>query len=266
MKRLVNFLFLLLVIPVGSAFAQESDPTIEAIINEATENSKLEWLTHQLTDVIGPRLVGTPQMQHAHDWAVSQFEEWGISAENQQYGEWDGWERGITHIDLLFPRVVSLEGQQLAWSPATPEGDVTASVDILPNVEDQAEFDAWLETIEGKIIMVSQPQLTGRPDYNWEEFATEESFENMREERNRLSNEWRQNLQRTGYMREMNQKIEEAGAVWIFQSRWSNGFGVNKIFSANTENIPVIDLSLEDYGMLHRMVEYGTIPEVKINA
>lgn len=266
MNRLLKFLFLLLVVPVGSVFAQESDPTVEAIIKEATENSQLEWLAHQLTDVIGPRLVGTPQMQHAHDWAVSQFEEWGISAENQQYGEWDGWERGITHIDLISPRVVSLEGQQLAWSPATPEGGVTASVDILPTVENQEEFNAWLETIEGKVIMISQPQLTGRPDYNWEEFATEESFAKMREDRSAQSQAWRENLQRIGYGRDLNNKLEEAGAVGLFQSRWSNGFGVNKIFSANTENIPVIDLSLEDYGMLYRMVEYGSEPEVKINA
>lgn len=266
MKRIVHFLFILLIVPAGSVFAQNTDDVVDAIVTEATENSQLERLAHQLTDVIGPRLVGTPQMQHAHDWAVSQFNEWGISAENQQYGEWRGWERGITHIDLLSPRVVSLEGQQLAWSPSTPEGGINASLDIIPQVANQEEFEAWLETIEGKIILISQPQITGRPDYNWEEFATEESFEKMREERNIQSEAWRQNLENTGYLRSMNQTLEEAGAAGLIQSRWSNGFGVNKIFSANTENIPVVDLALEDYGMLYRMVEYGDEPEVHMNA
>ncbi|HET8865499.1 MAG TPA: M20/M25/M40 family metallo-hydrolase [Gracilimonas sp.] len=266
MKRIVHFLFILLIVPTGSVFAQNTDDVVDAIVTEATENSQLERLAHQLTDVIGPRLVGTPQMQHAHDWAVSQFNEWGISAENQQYGEWRGWERGITHIDLLLPRVVSLEGQQLAWSPSTPEGGINASLDIIPQVANQEEFEAWLETIEGKIILISQPQITGRPDYNWEEFATEESFEKMREERNIQSEAWRQNLENTGYLRSMNQTLEEAGAAGLIQSRWSNGFGVNKIFSANTENIPVVDLALEDYGMLYRMVEYGDEPEVHMNA
>lgn len=266
MKRIVHFLFILLIVPTGSVFAQNTDDVVDAIVTEATENSQLERLAHQLTDVIGPRLVGTPQMQHAHDWAVSQFNEWGISAENQQYGEWRGWERGITHIDLLSPRVVSLEGQQLAWSPSTPEGGINASLDIIPQVANQEEFEAWLETIEGKIILISQPQITGRPDYNWEEFATEESFEKMREERNIQSEAWRQNLENTGYLRSMNQTLEEAGAAGLIQSRWSNGFGVNKIFSANTENIPVVDLALEDYGMLYRMVEYGDEPEVHMNA
>jgi hypothetical protein len=266
MKRIITFLFILMIAPASLVFAQNTDDMVEYIVQEATENSELENLAHQLTDVIGPRLVGTPQMQHAHDWAVEQFEAWGISAENQQFGEWQGWERGITHIDLLSPRVVSLEGQQLAWSPSTPEGGVNAMVDIIPEVENQEEFETWLETIEGKIILVSQPQITGRPDYNWEEFATEESFAKMRDERSELYQAWRNNMERTGYMREMNQTLEEAGAVGLFQSRWSSGFGVNKIFSANTENIPVVDLSLEDYGMLYRMVQHGTTPEVHLNS
>ncbi|WP_040517069.1 M20/M25/M40 family metallo-hydrolase [Gracilimonas tropica] len=266
MKRIVQTAFMLMVFASSSVLAQSTDEMVEAIVNEANENSQLEWLGHQLTDVIGPRLVGTPQMQHAHDWAVEQFKEWGIEAENQQFGKWRGWERGITHIDLISPRVVSLEGMQLAWSPSTPEGGITTTLDILPEVEDQAEFDEWLKTIDGKIILVSQPQITGRPDYNWEEFATEESFEKMKEMRSEQREAWRENMDRIGYGRDLNKKLEEAGAAGIFQSRWSNGFGVNKIFSANTDDIPVIDIALEDYGMLWRMVEFGSEPEVRLNA
>ncbi|MEX2603830.1 MAG: M20/M25/M40 family metallo-hydrolase [Gracilimonas sp.] len=267
MKRVILFLYLTMIFSAASVFAQNTDGVVEAIVTEATENSHLERLAHQITDVIGPRLVGTPQMQHAHDWAVQQFEEWGISAENQQYGDWRGWERGITHVDLVSPRVVSLEGQQLAWSPSTPEGGVTAGLDIIPKVESEEEFQTWLESIEGKFVLVSQPQITGRPDYNWEEFATEESFEKMKAERDTQDQAWRERLDNTGYTsRNINEAIEEAGAAGIIQSRWSNGFGVNKIFSAGTKLIPVVDLSLEDYGMLYRMVEYGDEPVIHVNA
>lgn len=267
MKRIVYYLFVLMVLPIGFVSAQTTDEMVDAIVTEATENSQLEHLAHHLTDVTGPRLTGTPQMKNAHDWAVSKFEEWGISAENQQYGEWQGWERGITHVDLVHPRVVSLEGMQLAWSPPTPEGGITAGLDIIPAVDNQVEFEEWLKTVKGKFILVSQPQITGRPDYNWEEFATEESFEKMKKNRDEQNLAWRDNLEKTGHnFRTINTAIEEAGAVGIIQSRWSNGFGVNKIFSANTETIPVIDLSLEDYGMLYRMVKYGDEPEISINA
>ncbi|NBO72137.1 peptidase M28, partial [bacterium] len=89
---------------------------IEKIVQEETNNSQLQTLAHELLDGIGPRLVGTPQMKKANDWAVDKYASWGISARNEQWGEWKGWERGITHIDMLSPRVKSLEGTQLSWS------------------------------------------------------------------------------------------------------------------------------------------------------
>lgn len=267
MKRTVKLLLVMMALPIGLVFAQNTDEVVEAIVTEAMENSQLEHLAHQLTDVIGPRLVGTPQMKNAHDWAVSQFEEWGISAENQQFGEWRGWERGITHVDLIHPRTVSLEGQQLAWSPPTPEGGISGTLDIIPDVENETQFEEWLETIEGKFILVSMMQPTGRPDYNWEEYATPESFEKMEAERDVMEDAWRTRISKTGYnSRSILPILEEAGAAGIIQSRWSNGFGVNKIFSAGTDEIPVIDLSLEDYGMLYRMTEYGDEPEIRVNA
>ena len=85
---------------------------VEKIVQEETNNSQLKVLAHELFDGIGPRLVGTPQMKKAHDWAVQKYTNWGITARNEQWGEWKGWERGITHIDMLTPRVKSLEGTQ----------------------------------------------------------------------------------------------------------------------------------------------------------
>ncbi|WP_425461080.1 M20/M25/M40 family metallo-hydrolase [Gracilimonas mengyeensis] len=254
-------------IPARFAVAQAQQETIGAIIQEANENSQLEYLAHQLTDVIGPRLVGTPQMQNAHDWAVEQFGQWGIEAENQQFGTWRGWERGITHIDLISPRVVSLEGQQLAWSPATPEGGVDGEIVIIPKIENREQFEEWLASVKGKFVLISPPQITGRPDYNWQEFATEASFEKMKAEREAMEKAWDENLERTGFnSRTLQTALEGAGALGLLQSRWSRGFGVNKIFSARTDKIPVIDLALEDYGMLYRMAEYGDKPVIRVNA
>ena len=163
--------------------AQSSDVVVNSIVNEATENSQLERLAHELIDVIGPRLVGTPQMKQANDWVISTYANWGISAKNEQWGEWKGWERGISHIDMVHPRVQSLRGTQLAWSPSTPKKGVTAELIVLPTISDSMEFKNWLPNVKGKLVMISMPQPTGRPDYNWEEFATEKSFEKMKKER-----------------------------------------------------------------------------------
>lgn len=41
----------------------------------------------------------------ANDWAVAKYTDWGIPARNEKWGEWKGWERGVTHIDMVSPRV-----------------------------------------------------------------------------------------------------------------------------------------------------------------
>ncbi|MCX7546683.1 M20/M25/M40 family metallo-hydrolase [Xanthomarina sp. F1114] len=264
-SRLILIAFLSLC--VFQLHAQETDTVVKNIIEEATNNSQLEILGHELMDVIGPRLVGTPQMQESHDWAVANFTKWGVSARNEQWGEWKAWERGITHIDMLEPRVQSLTGMQLAWSPSTKSKGVTAEVVTIPTVKDSLDFQKWMKTIKGKLVMTSIYQPTGRPDYNWEEFATEESFEKMKKDRDSLTKEWRANIRRTGYSsREIDMALEQAGAAGIISSYWSRGFGANKIFAARTKNIPTVDIELEDYTMLYRLVEYGSKPKVRIVA
>jgi hypothetical protein len=246
--------------------AQE-DQVINSIVNEAEENSQLEHLAHELLDVVGPRLVGTPQMNNAHNWAVDKFESWGISAEKQQWGEWRGWERGITHIDMVHPRIQSLEGRQLAWSPSTGKKPVTAEVITLPEVTDSLSFQKWLPKVKGKFVMISMNQPTGRPDYNWEEFATEASFEKMKKERQEQEDAWREKFRKMGYTsRTLPEALENAGAAGIISSYWSRGFGANKIFGAYSKKVPTLDLSLEDYGMLYRLAESGNKPQIKVEA
>ena len=109
MKKNIYVFLLFIFLPGFSFLAQTAADVVKKIQKEAIENSQLERLAHEMTDVIGPRLVGTPEMKKAHDWAVEQFESWGISARNEQWGEWRGWQRGICHIDMVAPRIASLE-------------------------------------------------------------------------------------------------------------------------------------------------------------
>ena len=157
---------LLTVVLIFSVNILSAQTVVEKIVQEENNNSQLKTLAHELFDKIGPRLVGTPQMQKANDWAVEKYTGWGISARNEQWGEWKGWERGITHIDMLSPRVKSLEGTQLSWSPSTKGKAVKAEIIIIPEVQDSLAFQNWLPTVKGKFVMISMNQPTGRPDDN----------------------------------------------------------------------------------------------------
>ncbi|WP_345164177.1 M20/M25/M40 family metallo-hydrolase [Nibribacter koreensis] len=246
------------------------NPMVEAIVKEATENSQLERLAYELLDKIGPRLVGSPQMKQANDWAIEKYKGWGIMARNEKWGEWRGWERGTSQIEMVAPRVKSLEGMQLAWSPATKGKGVTAELITLPaEITDSVSFLQWLPNVKGKLVMISMYQPTGRPDYNWQEFATAASFDKMKAQRTAQTEAWRNKLAKTGYTtRTLPAVLEKAGAAGIVMSNWSAGFGVNKIFNAFTKKIPTVDIALEDYGMLYRMVEAGDKPKIniKVNA
>ncbi len=49
-------------------------------------------------DVIGPNLVGSPQMQQAYEWAIAKYSNWGISARNEK---WANGEAGNVELFIL---------------------------------------------------------------------------------------------------------------------------------------------------------------------
>jgi len=244
-----------------------NDSVIKAIYAEAMDSSQIEKLAHELLDVIGPRLVGSPHMKKAHDWAVSTLKTWGIEGRNEQYGEWRGWERGITHIDLLEPRVRTLEGTMLAWSPGTKKGGVTAGTIIMTDPADSLDFRTWLPNVKGKFVLISAPQLTGRPDDNWEKHAVKESLDKMKEAKKALSDHWTARVRKTGFRADtLANLMEQAGALGVLTNRWSMGWGVDKVFGTNARKVPVVDLSLEDYNLVYRLTENGKNPVLRIEA
>jgi len=248
-----------------AASAAIKNPIAEAIVKEGNDNSQLEKLATELMDGIGPRLVGTPEMKQAGDWAIATYNKWGIAAKTEKWGEWQGWQRGVSHIDMTFPRAKSLEGMQLAWSPGTNGKTVEAEVMILPYLEDSLSFAKWLPASKGKIILISMSQPTGRPDYNWEEFGTKESVEKMKKDREVLTASWNKRISNSGYnARTLPAALEKAGAVGVVTCNWSRGFGVNKIFGAYTKNVPSVDISVEDYGLLYRLAEAGIKPKMAL--
>ncbi|MEJ7644952.1 MAG: M20/M25/M40 family metallo-hydrolase [Chryseolinea sp.] len=244
-----------------------TDSVVRAIIREATENSQLEILGHELMDGIGPRLVGSPKMQQAHDWAVAKYTAWGMPARNEKWGQWRGWERGTTHIDMISPWIKTLQGTQLAWSPGTKGKTITGDVIILPEVADSVEFKKWLPNVKGKFVLISMLQPTGRPDHNWEEFGKKESIAKMQADRTALTEAWSARLKKTGTNNNtLPLVLEKAGAAGIVMSYWSRAFGANKIFGAKTKKIPTIDILLEDYGLLYRLIASGKPTRISVAA
>jgi len=261
-------LFVAAMLSSSLTFAQTKEAFVANVTKEATENSQLEKLAHELFDVVGPRLVGTPQMKQAGDWAVKKYSDWGISAKTEKWGEWRGWERGITHIDLTSPRLRTLEGTQLAWSPSTVKGKpINAEAIVLPLVTDSMAFVNWLPKVKGKLVLISQAQISGRPDKNFEDFSTKDGLAKFKKDKEEAAKAWRDRLAKTGLnAKNLALAIEKAGAAGIIINNWSAGWGVDKVFGANTTKIPTVDLSVEDYGLVFRLAESGNKPMLRIES
>lgn len=181
MNRKAIIIGLVLTSPIALASQSPAapDPIIQRIRAIAIDSSLTERLAHQLFDSIGPRLTGTPDAKRGNDWLVRMYRSWGIDAKNEQYGTWRGWRRGYSHIDLVYPRVRSLEGTMLGYSPGTGKRDLTATTVILPRFADSSEFVKWLPSARGKFVLVAAPQPTCRTTEDWRQNATPESKARM---------------------------------------------------------------------------------------
>ena len=263
-------LLFLLVFAVPPLFAQtlpRENPVLERIWRLGNDSSHLQPLAQALFDSLGPRLTGSPQQKAANAWLVKTYAKWGITARNEQYGTWRSWRRGITHLDLLQPRVRSLEAMMLAWSAGTKGKKVEGKVVVLPDVTDADAFRAWLPSAKGAFVLTSYAEPSCRPDSSIKQFATRESFEKFTRERTAARDDWRARVKRTGLPVDSVQlALAGAGARGILTSLWSQGWGVDKIFGTRVPDVPVVDVSCEDYGLLFRLAQAGQGPLVRLEA
>ena len=248
-----------------------SDPVLARIWAIGMDSSHVQDLAQTLFDSLGPRLQGAPNTKAAQDWLVATYKSWGIDAANEQYGTWRGWRRGWSHVDLVSPRVRTLEATMVGYSPGTGGKDVTATTIILPRFADSTEFVKWLPQARGKLVLVSAPMPTCRPTEDWAENATPASKERMDSLRAQVQREWGgRNVRGTGYSLalgggELGKRLDEAGVAGLLTSRPKNGWGTREIFETYNTRSPTISLSCEDYGLVFRLTEKNQSPRVRMN-
>jgi len=260
--------------PARSLTAQAfttDDPVLQRIWTIGMDSSQTMRLSQVLFDSVGPRLTGTPNAKGANDWLVGLYKSWGVDAKNEQWGKWRSWRRGYSHIDLVAPRVRSLEGTMLGFSPGTGGKDLTAATVILPRFADSTEFVKWLPSARGKFVLVSAPQPTCRPRDDWQTNATPESKERMDTLRAQVTREWGgRNVRGTGYSLaigtgELGLRLEQGGVAGVITSRPKDAWGTIEIFSTYNTKAPAIALSCEDYGLLFRLTDNHQGPKLRLN-
>ena len=127
-KRSLPLVFVFLV--NGSAASQKNDFDVAKRIQDAAiNNSQIMEMVGYLSDVIGPRLTGSPNLKRAEEYARDKLRDWGLAdAHLESWGPFGrGWSlEGLT-VNMLSPSFSPLIAYPKAWSPGTTgtvRGDV----------------------------------------------------------------------------------------------------------------------------------------------
>lgn len=260
------------ILPV-SAHAQTfrtADSVIRKMWQVGMMESQTERLAQVLIDSIGPRLSGTQGFLSAVEWLEKTYAGWGVTARRERYGTWRGWRAGPTHMDLIAPRAQTLDVELLAWSVGTNGRAVEGDVVHIPDLADEAAARAWLGTVRGKFVLISAPETMCRAPQELERNArasTVASINAQRAAAQQLAQRRLRSLAPTAASpAAVYARLDSAGAAGILSSLWSAGWGVNKIFGAQSDRVPSIDVSCEDYGLLYRLSSNNQKPRVRLTA
>lgn len=129
---------MLLALPAAAQAPSLSDVYTQ-IRTEETNSSKIMWIIHEIADVYGPRVTGTPNLKAADDWAVRTMKSWGLS--NVHLEPWTfqppsaatpvpGWANLELTAEAVTPFHQELSVEPLAWTPST-KGVVRAQVVLI---------------------------------------------------------------------------------------------------------------------------------------
>jgi carboxypeptidase Q len=114
--------------------------------------SPLEGNLRRLTDEVGGRVTGSPQMAKAVEWAVAAFRAAGVDVHTEKYTIPTTWSEGQTRLNVLGPGAFPVHLVSAGWSPATRAGGIEAPlVDVGDGTKE--EF-ARAGALTGAILLV----------------------------------------------------------------------------------------------------------------
>jgi carboxypeptidase Q len=138
-----------------SAFSQEKVDLaiIQKIRNEGLENSKVMNIAFQITDVSGPRLANSPGLKRAQDYAIKQFNEWGLkNVHMEAWGTFGkGWQVEKYYAATTLPYYHAIIASPKAWTPGT-NGPIKSEV-VLIKADTITDLDQLKGKLAGKIVM-----------------------------------------------------------------------------------------------------------------
>ena len=226
-----------------------------------------------LTNVIGPRLTGSPAYKRAAEWSRARFEEWGLEAARlEPFSFGRGWTLEKLTLEMLEPRYQPLLGYPEAWTPST-DGELVGTVRSLvgKTAEDLAALG---DGLRGAIV-ITRPRQTRfvRAD------RPQPTAGDAAEPGGPQQNTRRQQQQQLGIGRRGNRRargnrgnrisgalLQQAGAaVWLKPNSGEHGtlFVLGRRDTSD-DAVPAIVVAAEQYNMIVRLAEHGVPVKLRV--
>jgi len=268
-----------LFVPMSSAgqVAQEAVDlgVVAKIREEGFERSQIEPLARYLTEVIGPRLTGSPGMRRANDWTVEKFEEWGLTnAVVEPWGEFGrGWESQGYEGRILTPFEQPLQGQPMAWTGST-NGTVRGQA-IVAEVQSDEDVARFRGQLKGKFVLMQAMQEV-TPEFEHRERRS--SLESLLAPppppaQGRAGGGGRGGNTNFAAVRAAQTAFQEmaaaegAAALLRISSRGDGvitGGGAGSRVAGDPEGLPQVTLTREQYNQIYRNVSGGVPVELEM--
>ena len=149
----------------GASSSSSQQPTTEsidlnmyaAIRDEGLQHSHVMEYMSGLSDGIGPRLTGSPNMKKANEWTRDRLTDAGlVNAHLEDWGEFGtGWAQVNSWARMVTPDTEPLWIQAAPWSPGT-KGPVAGEA-VLVDLNTVADLDKYKGKLAGKIALLGAP-------------------------------------------------------------------------------------------------------------
>ncbi len=160
------FTFALLTALAASVSATEEAVDLEMVTrirDEGFTNSKVMDTVGYLTDVIGPRVTGSPQMREANDWTRQRLESWGlVNAHLEGWTFGRGWSLERAVVQMIKPAPATLVAVPRAFTPGT-DGPRRGRV-VKVKIESEADAEKYRGQLAGRILLLGEPRDTANPE------------------------------------------------------------------------------------------------------
>jgi carboxypeptidase Q len=138
----------------SSRRAQTNDP-IARIRDEGLNHSQVMQTLSYLTDVIGPRLTGSPNLKRANEWTRDKLTSWGLT--NSHLEAWGpfgrGWSLKRFSAQVIEPQAIPLIAAPKAWTPGFDQ-PITADVVYL-DAKSESDLEKYKGKLKGAIVLAS---------------------------------------------------------------------------------------------------------------